>query len=89
MTVIDVHTQVLDEEWLRLLRERGAARYEVGPITDEYARLQGPLHDQMGKALGPEKQAHFIEDWRMLNVVLDASELCTGRMRARKPGQAG
>lgn len=54
--------------------------------ADEYARMQGPLHDQMGKALGPEKQAHFIENWRMLTVVLDAGELRTGRLRARKPG---
>ena len=53
--------------------------------ADEYARMQGPLHDQMGKALGPEKQAYFIEDWRMLTVVLDAGELRTGRLRARKP----
>ncbi len=53
--------------------------------ADEYARMQGPLHDQMGKALGPEMQTHFIEDWRMLTVVLDAGELRTGRLRARKP----
>ena len=83
MTVIDVHTHMLDREWLRLLRERTAPRYEIGPITDEYARMQGPLHDRMGAALGPAKQAHFVENWRMLTVVLDAGELCTGRMRAR------
>ena len=53
--------------------------------ADEYARMQGPLHDQMAEALGPEMQAHFIEDWRMLTVVLDAGELRTGRLRARKP----
>ncbi len=53
--------------------------------ADEYARMRGPLHDQMAKALGPVKQAHFIEDWRMLTVVLDAGELRTGRLRARKP----
>ena len=54
--------------------------------ADEYARMRGPLHDRMGKALGPEMQAHFIEDWRMLTVVLDSGELRTGRLRARKPG---
>ena len=47
--------------------------------------MRGPLQDQMGKALGPEMQAHFIEDWRMLTVVLDAGGLRTGRLRARKP----
>ena len=53
--------------------------------ADEYARMLGPLHGQMAKALGPEMQAHFIEDWRMLTIVLDAGELRTGRLRARKP----
>lgn len=53
--------------------------------ADEYASMQGPLHDRMSKALGAEKQAHFIENWRMLTVVLDAGELCTGRLRARRP----
>jgi len=86
MTVIDVNTHMLDREWLRLLRERAEPRYEVGPITDEDARMRGPLQDQMGKALGPEKQAHFIENWRMLTVVPDAGELRTGRLRACKPG---
>ena len=85
MTVIDVNTHMLDGEWPRLLHERAAPRYEVGQITDEDARTRGPLQDQMGKALGPEKQAHFIEDWRMLTVVLDAGELRPGRLRARKP----
>lgn len=32
MTVIDVHTHMLDKEWLRLLKEKGAP-YDVAPIT--------------------------------------------------------
>ncbi len=39
----------------------------------------------MGELLGPEKRAHFIEDWRAMTVVLDKGELRTGRLRARKP----
>ena len=53
---------------------------------DEYVRMKGPLYARMGEVLGPEKQAHFVENWRMLTVVLDAGELRTGRLRARKPG---
>ena len=35
MTVIDVHTHMLDREWLRLLKESGAPRYQVGPIAGD------------------------------------------------------
>jgi len=34
MTVIDVHTHMLDRAWLRLLKEKGAPRYEVAPIAE-------------------------------------------------------
>ena len=42
--------------------------------------------NEAAAAPGPAKQAHFVENRRMLTVVLDNGELCTGRMRARKPG---
>ena len=35
MTVIDTHTHMLDPAWLALLRERGAPRYEVRPVTED------------------------------------------------------
>jgi aminocarboxymuconate-semialdehyde decarboxylase len=34
MTVIDVHTHMLSEAWLELLRQHGAPRYEVRPSKD-------------------------------------------------------
>lgn len=34
MTVIDVHTHMLSEDWLKLLREFGPPRYEVRPSKD-------------------------------------------------------
>ena len=52
---------------------------------DEYARMRGPLRAEMVAALGPEKTEHFIENWRMLTVVLDGRELRPAQMRARKP----
>jgi len=42
MTVIDVHTHMLDRQWLALLREAGAPRYEVAPVT---ADLEGIYRD--------------------------------------------
>ena len=34
MTVIDVHTHMLSEPWLKLLKEYGPPRYEVRPSKD-------------------------------------------------------
>jgi len=52
---------------------------------EELARLKGELYDVMTRKLGDKSRDHFIEDWRMLTVVLDKGELRPGRLWARKP----
>ena len=47
--------------------------------------MKGPLNIRMRELLGDEKTAYFIENWRMLTVVLDNGELRPGRLRATKP----
>ena len=42
MTVIDVHTHMLDRAWLELLRREAAPRYQVGPVTET---LEGIYRD--------------------------------------------
>ena len=78
----------------RLLRDAGfteiVLRDDGGWYRDhcraEFARMQGPLQARMGELLGAEKQAHFIENWRVMLMVLDKGELRPGFYRARKPG---
>jgi len=60
MTVIDVHTHMLDREWLRLLKERGAPRYTVGPITEG---LDGIYAD--GALFMTPMPGHFDYDLRI------------------------
>jgi aminocarboxymuconate-semialdehyde decarboxylase len=60
MTVIDVHTHMLDRNWLKLLRERAAPRYEVGPIT---ANLEGIYRD--GALFMTPMPGHFDYDLRV------------------------
>jgi aminocarboxymuconate-semialdehyde decarboxylase len=60
MTVIDVHTHMLDREWLRLLKEKGAPRYGVGPITDD---LEGIYAD--GALFMTPMPGHFDYDLRI------------------------
>jgi phosphoethanolamine N-methyltransferase len=51
----------------------------------ELARMRGELFDFMTVKLGEKVRDHFIEDWRMLTVVLEKGELRPGRMCAAKP----
>ncbi|HKP27139.1 MAG TPA: methyltransferase domain-containing protein [Dongiaceae bacterium] len=51
----------------------------------EYARMKGELFDLMTEKLGTKVRDHYLEDWRMLTVVLDKGELRPGRMWGRKP----
>lgn len=50
----------------------------------ELARMKGELFSLMTEKLGVEVRDHFLEDWRMLTVVLDKGELRPGRMWATK-----
>ena len=54
-------------------------------VREEHALMQGPLAARMRELLGPEQQAHFVEGWRAMAVVLDKGELRPGRYRGRKP----
>jgi phosphoethanolamine N-methyltransferase len=51
----------------------------------EYERMQGALQASMLAALGAEKQAHFLENWRAMLVVLDKGELRPAYFHAMKP----
>jgi phosphoethanolamine N-methyltransferase len=51
----------------------------------ELARLKGELYQPLTQRLGASVRDHFLEDWRMLTVVLEKGELRPGRIWARKP----
>ncbi|MEE8532146.1 MAG: amidohydrolase family protein [Alphaproteobacteria bacterium] len=59
MTVIDVHTHMLDAKWLELLRTRGD-RYSVAPITGD---LEGIYRD--GALFMTPMPGHFDYDLRV------------------------
>ncbi|HET6161868.1 MAG TPA: methyltransferase domain-containing protein [Dongiaceae bacterium] len=54
------------------------------PANQELARMKGELFEMMTEKLGEEARDHFIEDWRMLTVVLDKGELRPGRLWVTK-----
>jgi len=70
MTVIDVHTHMLDRKWLRLLKEKGAPRYDVGPISDD---LEGIYHD--GALFMTPMPGHFDYDLRVKDMTAAGVDL--------------
>jgi phosphoethanolamine N-methyltransferase len=88
---IPYHPATLAEYGL-LLHEIGFQDVKLVDINEWYrdlaqqelARLKGELFDVMTRKLGEEARDHFIEDWRMLTVVLDKGELRPGRLWATK-----
>ena len=89
------HMATLDDAG-RLLAEAGFEGIELEDLTDEYRRqahreyeqMRGPWNGRMSRLLGEDKAAHFVENWRVLTVVLDRGELRPGRLRAYKPAGA-
>jgi signal transduction histidine kinase len=51
----------------------------------EYEQMRGPWATRMAELLGDDAAAHFVENWRVLTIVLDRGELRPGRLRARRP----
>ncbi len=62
MTVIDVHTHMLSQEWFDLLKEHGAPRYEVKPSKDYPAPLG--IHMNGAPFMTPQT-GHFDYDMRI------------------------
>lgn len=81
------------ENYARLLEEAGFVDVVVEDVSGqllpqakaEHADMNGRLKQPMIDALGQERWAHFVENWRIYNVVLEKGELRPGRFRARKP----
>lgn len=80
-------------EYGDILRDQGFTCIALADISAEYRvqahreldAMRGPLKQRMIDFLGAGKQAHFVENWRAMTVVLHKGELRTGRVRARKP----
>lgn len=85
METLEAHGQILREagfDAIELASDDGWYRRKA---HEEYALMKGPLAARMRALLGADQQAHFVEDWRAMTVVLDKGELRPGRYRARKP----
>ncbi|TDQ80945.1 phosphoethanolamine N-methyltransferase [Dongia mobilis] len=80
-------------EYGTLLHAAGFVDVKLEDITeiyrreaqDELARMKGELAPVMLAELGEAGNAHFLEDWRSLTVVLDKGELRPARIWATKP----
>lgn len=51
----------------------------------EYGQMKNTIHEEMLALLGQSETDHFVENWRMLTVVLENGELRPSRFHADKP----
>lgn len=80
-------------EYGTFLHEAGFVDIRLDDITEEYrveahdelARMKGELATVMLAELGEKGNAHFLEDWRSLTVVLDKGDLRPARFCATRP----
>ncbi len=52
---------------------------------EELKRLQGPLYDEVSKAVGEDFVKKNIMTWTTMQVVLDSGEHCPTHLFGRKP----
>lgn len=85
MDTLESHGRLLSEAGFQQIELADDGGWYRAKVHEELELMRGPLADRMRELLGPEQQAHFVEDWRAMTVVLDKGELRPGRYRARKP----
>ncbi len=81
------------ENYGAILRDSGFVEVKLVDIHEEYRamahkeyeQLRTTLNQTLLDTLGQEEHAHFIENWRVLTLVVDAGDLRPGRIRAHKP----
>ncbi|WP_218048653.1 methyltransferase domain-containing protein [Curvivirga aplysinae] len=81
------------EEYADILQNAGFSDIWTKSIWEEYREeakteyhlMQTELYQVMTEKLGPNERDHFIENWRMLCVVLDQGHLRPALARAQKP----
>lgn len=85
METLETHGRILAEAGFEQIELADDGGWYRARAHQELALMKGELAPRMRELLGPEQQAHFVEDWRAMTVVLDKGELRPGRYRARKP----
>lgn len=86
METLEAHGRILQEAGFVDIVLNDDGGWYRGKVHEEHELMTGALAAKMSALLGPEQQAHFVENWRAMAVVLDRGELRPGRYRGRKPG---
>lgn len=85
METLEAHGRILAEAGFVDIKLEDDGGWYRQKAHEELALMKGPLAWRMRELLGPDQQAHFVENWRALTVVLDRGELRPGRYRGTKP----
>jgi phosphoethanolamine N-methyltransferase len=84
------------DDYAQHIRDAGFVQVSATDASDwyrraarrEYALIQGELYPRMVELLGQADADHFVENWRMLVVVIDKGEMRQGYFRGTRPAPA-
>ncbi len=86
METLESHERLLSEAgFVQVVTTEDGGWYRA-ECHAELARMSGGLQAEMRALLGAERTAHFLENWRVMTVVLDRGELRPGYYRGVRPG---
>jgi phosphoethanolamine N-methyltransferase len=78
--------QLVDAGFIDVATQDGNESYRI-VAHREYEQMVGPWRDRLTSMLGTARRDHFVEDWRLLTVVLDQGQLRPAWFRGRKPAR--
>ena len=88
LETLEQYTQHIRDAGFVNARSQDATEWYRREARREYALIQGELYPRMIELLGQADADHFVENWRMLVVVVDKGEMRQGYFRATRPDPA-
>jgi hypothetical protein len=86
LETLDDYTQHIRDAGFVNVSSRDATDWYRREARREYALIQGELYPRMVELLGQADADYYVENWRMLVVVIDKGEMRQGYWRGTRPG---
>jgi phosphoethanolamine N-methyltransferase len=86
LETLDDYTQHIRDAGFVNVSSRDATDWYRREARREYALIQGELYPRMVELLGQADADYYVENWRMLVVVIDKGEMRQGYCRGTRPG---
>tara|TARA_B100000242_G_scaffold215295_1_gene157005 strand:+ start:19 stop:801 length:783 start_codon:yes stop_codon:yes gene_type:complete len=84
MCSIDKYREILEKTGFNIISMHDRNAWYLEKVKGEVAEIEGPLWDEVVKAIGPEEGAYALDIWKKLVGVVQKGEHRPGNFRALK-----